>query len=262
MKINERIKNKILSDEYIDIISSAHQDEPLVLDGILGEKDSDFDGIVYLLKEATRTGFEKHKEAAISNGHHNEFFQQGTNKTEIWDFAATTARTICNSDERIERIWPTLCYWTAAYYETKNFADYSSLYENSSYKNDDYSVLSKVAIVNVKKTAGASTTEDKVLEAAKAYQELIKEELQIIKPKVVVCCGTYEYAKELLFKGKSIKTPLLECGAEYFLHTDGDGHKFVVVDFVHPSCRVKKQVTYAYAKDVFQELKKRNPEGI
>lgn len=266
---NEHIKNCI--NNTAKVICQTHPGEAIVYDGVI---DQDcFDGVAFLLKETTKTGYAAYKEKRIRD-YSDEFgvvdYDGGT--CDIWDFVTTTKRIIDDPKQRVESVWPILCYWLEAYYKGNDGADFQSFrdkYENEDdkknkvkgveskkgYQKDQYDILKNAALVNIKKTAGESTSDDKILnKAVNAYKCLIYKELERIAPKYVVCCGTFEHAKTI-FSAKECQT--LPCGAECFEHIYESGQRIVFVDFVHPGCRVKKQVTYAYAKDVFNELKGR-----
>lgn len=80
---------------------------------------------------------------------------------------------------------------------------------------------------------------------------LVRNEISLIAPKVVVCCGTYEYAKAL-YKEISVTETQMACGAHYFMHKG-----ICFLEFIHPTqygAAAKRSLTYAYAKEVFQNL--------
>ena len=60
--------------------------------------------------------------------------------------------------------------------------------------------LLNTAVVNIKKTAGKGVNNKdyhKQLEnAVNAYYKIIKDQISIIKPDVVVCGGTFDYIKD------------------------------------------------------------------
>ena len=178
-----------------------------------------------------------------------EYLEQ---KDAIWDFIKTTNRIIKYPETRFEKVWPILAYWTEAHKDVnKKFSECISKYELNDVKDIDYSILSNTAIVNIKKTSGKSISEDEILKnAVKHYGDLIKKEIEIIDPRIVMCCGTFEYAKTI-YNADIIED--LYCGAKFFKRQIKDKEVYFI-EFVHPSCRVTKAATFAYAKAVFMEL--------
>ncbi len=78
--------------------------------------------------------------------------------------------------------------------------------------NEGLSVLKKVALVNLNKRGGKSSTEYKKLDIyTKKYATYIAKEIDIIKPKVIVLCGTKTlfdtYISKKLDKYKSEYSP-------------------------------------------------------
>ncbi|MGB8656422.1 MAG: hypothetical protein WCE90_01390 [Candidatus Zixiibacteriota bacterium] len=82
------------------------------------------------------------------------------------------------------------------------------------------------AVVNIKKLVGGSqANEIELIEAINRHPDFIKEELEIIQPDIIVCCGVFHLIKDL-FTGMEPKGP--------------DGRIFrqgnvTWVDFIHPS---------------------------
>lgn len=225
MSKNDEIRNLI--NEYLKknkIISFP--EEHLAYDGIIG--DDDRVELLYLLKETTSTGFKRYLEDYDSKGtkknkrektyreeYPDEFLEYLEQKDAIWDFIKTTNRIIKYPETRFEKVWPILAYWTEAHKDVnKKFSECISKYELNDVKDIDYSILSNTAIVNIKKTSGKSISEDEILKnAVKHYGDLIKKEIEIIDPRIVMCCGTFEYAKTI-YNADIIED--LYCGAKFF----------------------------------------------
>ena len=54
-------------------------------------------------------------------------------------------------------------------------------------------LLSRIAVVNIKKSSGArSSDRNNIMSYAESDKELLKEQIKLIKPTVIVCGGTYE----------------------------------------------------------------------
>ena len=222
--------------------------DPLTFDGLICDDSDESCDILYLLKEATYNGYEKYRN---KHGNQKEWFPQ----ERTWDFIQMTNDLVNCKELRIESIWPDLCRWTHVFRSVLNDNDLSSYIElEEKYKNQeaDFSILRQTAIVNVKKTAGESSSKDDLLkEVAIEFSTLIKDEVEIINPQIIVCCGTFEQAKTIWNPKACCR---MKCGSEIF-SIENDGKTCLVVDFCHPSARIKKAAMFAYAKEITNEIK-------
>lgn len=84
------------------------------------------------------------------------------------------------------------------------------------------------------------------------YGDVNRKEIEeCIVPQLVICGGTFEYAKKI-FGVEKKEIQLLSCGAQYFVKKN-----IVYIQFVHPSWfSVNRKILFAYAKDVLEEIKK------
>lgn len=265
MTKNDKIKQLIYRYLQRGAIKTFPE-ENLAYDGVIGD-DANVE-LLYLVKETTATGFKRYLEDYDSKGngkkkrdktyreiYPDEFLDYYEQKDAIWDFIKTTNRIIKYPETRFEKVWPILAYWSEAYYDIdKKFKECVSKYEVKEIKDIDYSILSNTAIVNIKKTSGKSISEDEILKkAVDCYGTLIEEEISIIEPNIVMCCGTFVYAKTI-YNVNDIE--YLDCGAGYFKKLI-ENKEVYFIEFVHPSCRVTKAATFAYAREIFAELDKR-----
>ena len=200
----------------------------IVYDGIVDLEK--FNGLVFLLKEATKAGTKK-----FGNG---------------WSLVEQAAIEAGNQNSQVPKKWETLCYWTEAYKDsTKTYKDAAKCGGN----------LAEIAIVNIKKTAGEGTSENAPMNTIMKnaeYKQILRDEITAIKKTgkqlLVICGGTFDWAKKLYDVARG-EVKLMDCGAEYF-QRDG----IIFLNFVHPSVRCGKEVTYAYAQAVFAERKRKN----
>lgn len=99
------------------------------------------------------------------------------------------------------------------------------------------------AIINLKKINGKSSSSDKELRQITIdHRELLLRQISLIKPNIIIVCGTFGIIKDILFgKAKKIET----CERSY------DYNGSLLIDFLHPS--------RAYAESyefLFNEIKK------
>lgn len=105
-----------------------------------------------------------------------------------------------------------------------------------------------VAVMNLKKTpGGGSANEEEIREAARKDWDFICREIAIIDPKIIICGGTFNFFRELC--------------SEWEIRELGNGgnraYKFgdrVVIDFVHPSYRVRSDMKFYYLCAIYQKV--------
>ena len=225
MSKNEECKKLI--NENAETIRGTHggNDLKVICDGIVDEKTFIAQEIklLFLLKEVNGN---------MSSGGSIDYENEGRDFIDI-----TRERAEKQGD--VPKNWKALCYWTYAIkYPDRSFAKAEKCGKN----------LLEVAIVNIKKTPGKGTTDDKELNAAvKGYGDVIRDEISIIAPDLVICGGTYEYAKKIYGQPNEEKS---DCGAKSFFIESGTGKEIRFVEFVHPGARVTLAATYAYAKEL------------
>lgn len=266
MRVNDRIKMmveenrsrifEVDQDYWNGESSNAEQkamwgdrmNDPITYDGVICNGEDEKCDILYLLKESTCSGYHKYQASEKSK---RSWFP----KERTWDFIQMTIDIINDKNLRIEKIWPELCCWTELYRNSeKPYLEMEKKYYQK-YENEEYEILKNIAIVNIKKTAGESSSKDDLLtKAANTYGDLIKKEIELIDPEIIFCGDTFEQAR-LIFGKKGSRRNRLDCGTEYFIANDGD-KEYLFVDFYHPSAGIKKAVLYTYAKEVFKDLKK------
>lgn len=154
--------------------------------------------------------------------------------------------------EKMYFTWPNVCLWMEALHRPDAvFADYVD--ENGAFhaKKLQRNLL-EAAVVNIKKTAGAGSSNAGELEdAVSSYGHVICAEIEeCIGPELVICGGTFEYAKKIFSPGKdSVKR--LPSGAEYF-----EKKGIFYLQFVHPAWfSVSRNILFAYAKEVFADIR-------
>ena len=218
--INQKIRE--LLDERIGA-------EGIVYDGIVSEEQ--FGSILYLLKEANNS-------------------QKGPQAIDYYETTNLIEETGTRAEEQVDsepKHWPALCYWTEAF--TNPDAAYAKA-------KDCGGNLKKLAIVTIKKTPGTGSPSDRELKSAvKNYGSVLQEEIALIKPKLVVCCGVFEYAKSIF--GVAEEDILeLDSGAKCFV-VKQNRRNVVFLEFFNPALRISKPAIFAYAKSIARDLEKK-----
>lgn len=235
--INEKIRELIDENRALILGSRGIDDmEAVTYDGIVKEGDNP-PAILFLLKEPN-DGRNSSKKQSVSPNDRFSFVEAMREESKAQ-----------HNSEPLK--WKNLCYWSKAYYDAVERTPHS--FNHPSVQKCG-SLLGEIAFVNIKKVAGAEriTEEfDKTVNNSK-LQELIRNEVNMIAPQIVICCGTYNYAIESIFKGSIQTKGELDCGVNYFVYNN-----IFFIDFIHPSQKgaaAKYSMTYAYAKEVFQDV--------
>ncbi|NLI94065.1 MAG: hypothetical protein GX434_18255 [Peptococcaceae bacterium] len=106
--------------------------------------------------------------------------------------------------------------------------------------------LRALATTNLKKSGGKSVSNyDEIKQHAINYKDLWTSEIDIIKPDVVICGGTYSIVQEIL----QFENLICKAGTSF-------GHALgtTFIDFYHPAYMVSPKMLYAYFKEIMQSL--------
>lgn len=107
--------------------------------------------------------------------------------------------------------------------------------------------LFNIATTNLKKSGGSGESNHEVIKKdAEDYKDLWTQEIQIIKPDVVICGGTFSIVQDVLGFDYS------PCGSGANVGKAMDVH---FVDFYHPMYRISPKVLYAYFKETMRALR-------
>lgn len=223
--INEKIE-KLLEENR-----QYFEGKPIAFDGIVDEDTYKISKIktVFLLKEVNDPDMNK-------------------DWTEFMYFVKQQAEV-----DSMYKTWPNVCLWIEALNNPDaDYLDCVDQYGNFATKKLQKNIL-EVAIVNIKKTAGGgSSNYEEIFEAATKYGHIIEKEIEeLILPQLVICGGTFDYAK-MIFKvcGDEIKT--FPSGAQFFFKNN-----ILYLQFVHPMWfSVNRNILFAYAKNVFKDVRK------
>lgn len=106
-----------------------------------------------------------------------------------------------------------------------------------------------IATVNIKKSAGKGTndeTYDPALKrAVKNYYDLIKDEISLIKPDLVICGATFTYVKDQY----GVEPETLPNGRRYFSFED-----CVYLEYWHPAARFGYEKHFNRFKETYTYL--------
>lgn len=237
--INEQIA-KLLEDHRI-----LFNGEPISFDGVVDEH-------VYLSSKI-RTAFllkDVNGLETVTNIDGTKSIQMMKND---WpDYMDWLKSQATSQTEKLYKTWPNVCLWIEALKnDNYNYTECLNTWGTFDASRLRANLL-EISIINLKKTpGGGSSNSDDVLAATIYGKELLKEEITIVDPQLIICGGTFHFAK-ILFNIDDTQVSLLPSGASYFIIDNR-----IYLEFVHPMWfNVDQKILFAYAKSVFSDVKK------
>jgi hypothetical protein len=111
-------------------------------------------------------------------------------------------------------------------------------------------ILQMICAVNVKKTSGSHTADEKLVkEAAGRDAEYLRNQIDLYMPDIIICCGTeWDYWHEIMKSNPDWKQS--SRGIWYFIENTGR----IVVSYSHPEARTKSCLLYYGLMDCVQEI--------
>ena len=128
--------------------------------------------------------------------------------------------------------WNNISRWTAGLVFNKEFDDVSSIN-----KDDRIKYLASIAAINLKKTPGSASSNNKVIrQFARDDKAYIIDELKVIDPEIIICCGTGDIFIEEILDKKSSDFKNVENNDDLFYYWHNDK---LIVKYRHPQWRRK-----------------------
>ena len=154
-----------------------------------------------------------------------------------------------NYNSPFGKMWKVLCMWTKIIKEPEvRYSDCCD--KNNKPKASMCEYLKNIAVVNLSKEHGKGTNKQseldaKISDSMRDYYGYTTNELDIIDPVLVVCCGTYHY----LLEKYGVYDKVLPSGARYFTKDSK-----IFLEMPHPGIRISYPVLFAYFKEVYSDL--------
>jgi len=127
---------------------------------------------------------------------------------------------------------------------------------DSIYKNPDMvDTLKEIAVVNVKKFPGKSVANlEQLQKSYKQQKEILKEQIEVYKPDIIVCGGTFDIIKNDIIKGENDLQVIKEEPFSAYKQ-----NKRIIIDAYHPAQHTITQEKYCdtilYLANVFLNRK-------
>lgn len=145
--------------------------------------------------------------------------------------------------------WNVVARWTEAMMNLNRDMPWMEL--STSNEERRKAVLSSICAVNLKKTSGKDTADNRViLQASMQNRDRLKQQLELYQPDIIICCGTgWSYTKAMASKPIWCMTSR---GIRYFVEPTGT----LVIDYVHPEARVSENLLHYALIDAIREILK------
>lgn len=238
-EVNARIKDLIDAERDI-ILSCKAPNEPdiLVYDGIVDED--------CFAKQEKKVLF------LLKDGNDPNRYEDGNGYTyrDLYATAMETTKTE-TPKTRLYTMWRYMCMWMRII-EDPNFTLDQCWDKTHGFDVDCMRrYLTHFATVNIKKSAGKGTNDKTYAPALKRavehYYGLVKKEIALINPNLVICGDTFDYIKDKY--DADIKK--LPNGRRYFICED-----CVYLEYWHPSARFGYEKHFSRFQETYTELKK------
>lgn len=145
-------------------------------------------------------------------------------------------------------MWNRVAEWTKAIHETET--NRLACYKELDY-NEKHELIKKVAVMNIKKSGGRSTSNDEDLKkyVTDDYEE-IKKQIHIINPNIIVCGNTLKFIKPMLL---SQDTPRNQNW--YYWNSEDQ----LILDYYHPANQYPSLLNfYGLASIYYQAINNRS----
>ncbi len=223
-------------DKLINNIEHFRDDEKgeYSWDGIVGESESDFSEwvnapakVAFLMKEA----YGEYHARIPSEIKNNIGFKIARWKYLIWE-----------------------------YYKTNKLPDYP---ENDILKEKYKNKNLGIALIEVKKYDENKTVSSsaEILEYARKDRKLLKDQISLINPEIIICCGTYEAYENGIYQDDKRNINHLKYIDLQDKYTNVHGSIYthnnrIIINFLHPSARVDSKGTFELLGKLIKTIKK------
>lgn len=144
--------------------------------------------------------------------------------------------------------WDNIARWTEAILNLEHPQDWTYWENHNEERRSAY--LKKICAVNLKKTSGGHTSNGRdIASAAAAYQDVLRKQLAIYDPDIIICCGTEKPYFDCLHNGGKPAWQMTARGVWYVV----DGRR-IIVSFAHPEARTKDCFLHYALVDAVTEI--------
>lgn len=208
-----------IKEKEKEIFEKLRKTEPSIIeDGIVSEEEylTSKYKIVYIMKEVN----------GGSGWNLKDFLYKG-GRSQTWDNVARWTEGLLNIDQEY---------------------NWSYLEENNEKRRKYY--LKKIGVINLKKTPGHHTSEyKKISKAASENRNLIKKQVDMYDPDIIICCGTADDFVTNYLESKLVNWKMTKRGIQYIKCNNK-----IIVSFAHPEARIRDAYLYYALIDGAREI--------
>lgn len=151
-------------------------------------------------------------------------------------------------DREHDPTWDNIARWTEGIFNLQKELTWVQMEKDC--RNRREKMLPKICAINVKKTSGGYVSKNKdVYTAALNNAAVLRQQLALYRPEIVICCGTEGAFVDACFHEKHIDWKMTTRGVWYFKDEDK-----IVIAFSHPAARVKDCYLYYALLDAVREI--------
>ena len=144
--------------------------------------------------------------------------------------------------------WDNVARWTEGLLNINQEYNWSYLEENNENRRKYY--LKKIGVINLKKTSGGYTSNDKeISRAAFENRNLIKKQVDLYDPDIIICCGTDDDFVTNYLESKLVNWKMTKRGIQYIKCNNK-----IIVSFAHPEARIRDAYLYYALIDGAREI--------
>lgn len=144
--------------------------------------------------------------------------------------------------------WDNVARWTQGILNLDKDYSWEELSENNEKRREIY--LKKIGSINLKKTGGGYTSVDKeISKAAMENREILKNQVNIYNPDIIICCGTAGNFVNSILDPKEIKWSMTQRGVEYIKLKEK-----TILSYAHPEARIRDAYLHYALVDAVREI--------
>ncbi len=148
-----------------------------------------------------------------------------------------------------DRTWNNICRWVKGIRNIDKDYNWKDIVNIEEAERKEY--LKSIAVLNLKKYTGgkAVANNDEIFEYAVSDSELLKRQVDIYEPDLIILCGTEYPFFNSVYKNIDIKWEMTHKGVRYVI----DNNR-IIISYNHPEARVSPNFLYYLLMDALREI--------
>lgn len=149
--------------------------------------------------------------------------------------------------------WDNIARWTEGILSWEKDFLWEDMQKNN--ENRRKEELKKIAVVNLKKTSGGHTADEKEIHSAACLNsEILKKQIGLYGADFIILCGTESSFIASCYQGKDVNWKMTKRGVWYFIDDET-----VIISFSHPEARVEDNYLFYSLIDAVKEINYKQP---